>query len=176
MKYIQSENYLCFATLLEMILNDVGIQKYSRYDIAEELGITLPLNAKGLVDKADYSDDEFEWGIKVDSDKLNMFFNEHGISLHAKYIHATPYTMLEEEIRKWNQCYVIFLFSYGELIGNSELQEIGHAALFVNMPTPQKVCIYDPGPKDSGEKNINCYRLEEAMYQRRAGYVLIQKV
>ena len=176
MKYIKSENYLCFATLLEMILNDVGIQKYSRYDIAEELGITLPLNAKGLVDKADYSDDEFEWGIKVDSDKLNMFFNEHGISLHAKYIHATPYTMLEEEIRKWNQCYVIFLFSYGELIGNSELQEIGHAALFVNMPTTQKVCIYDPGPKDSGEKNINCYRLEEAMYQRRAGYVLIQKV
>lgn len=175
MEYIQSENYLCFATLLEMILNDIGIQKYTRFDIAEELGITLPSSARGLVNKANYSDDEFEWGIRIDSKKLNTFFQKKGIILQAKYIRATPYTMLEEEIRKWNQCYVIFLFSYGELVGNSELQEVGHAALFVDMPSPQKVRIYDPGPKDSGEKNVNCYRLEEAMYQRRAGYVLIQK-
>ena len=59
MEYIQSENYLCFATLLEMILNDIGIQKYTRFDIAEELGITLPSSAQGLVNKANYSDDEF---------------------------------------------------------------------------------------------------------------------
>jgi len=176
MKYIQSENYLCFATLLEMVLYDIGMQKYTRFDIAEELGITLPSSARGLVRGADYSDDEFEWGIRIDSKKLNMFFQKNGIKLHAEYIHATPYTMLEEEIRKWSQCYVIFLFSYGELIGDSELQEVGHAALFVDMPDSQKVRIYDPSPKDSGEKSINCYRLEEAMYQRRAGYVLIQKV
>lgn len=175
MKYIQSENYLCFATLLEMVLNDIGIQKYTRFDLAEELGITLPSSVRGLVNKAEYSDDEFEWGIRVDSKKLNAFFQKKGIILQAKYIHATPYTMLEEEIRKWNQCYVIFLFSYGELVGNSELREVGHAVLFIDMPNPQKVRIYDPGPKDSGEKNVNCYRLEEAMYQRRAGYVLIQK-
>lgn len=175
MKYIKSENYLCFATLLEMILNDIGIQRYTRFDIAEELGITLPLSAKGLVNKANYSNDEFEWGIRIDPKKLNTFFQKKGIILQAEYIQATPYTMIEEEIRRWKQCYVIFLFSYGELIGNLELQEVGHAALFIDMPNPQKVRIYDPGPKDSGEKNVNCYRLEEAMYQRRAGYILIQK-
>ena len=83
--------------------------------------------------------------------------------------------MLKEEVRKWVQCYVIFLFSYGELIGSFEFQEVGHAALFVDIINPQEVCIYDPGPKDSGEKKVSCYRLEEAMYKRRAGYVLIKK-
>lgn len=176
MEYIKSENYLCFATILEMILKDIGIQRYTRFDIAEKLGITLPSNARGLVKGAYYNDDEFEWGIRVDSEKLNFFFQKNRINFQARYIHATPYTMLEEEARKWSQCYVIFLFSYGELIGNSELQEVGHAALLVDMPDSQNVRIYDPGPKDSGKKSVNCYRLEEAMYQRRAGYVLIQKV
>lgn len=62
------------------------------------------------------------------------------------------------------------------MFGKSDLQKIGHAALFVNMPNQQEVCIYDPGPRESGEKNVDCYRLEEAMYQRRAGYILVQKV
>lgn len=175
MEYIQSENYLCFATLLEMILKDLGIQKYTRFDIAKELGITLPMSEIGLVNGANYSDDEFEWGIRIDSKKLNKFFQKAGIGLQAEYIHTTPYTMLKEEVRKWVQCYVIFLFSYGELIGSLEFQEVGHAALFVDIINPQEVCIYDPGPKDSGEKKVSCYRLEEAMYKRRAGYVLIKK-
>lgn len=176
MKYIKSENYLCFATLLEMIFEDIGIQKYTRFDIAEELGITLPSTANGLVNRANYSNNEFEWGIRIDIKKLNAFLQEAGIALRAEYIYATPYTMLEDEVKKWKQCYVIFLFSYGELIGNFDLQKVGHAALFINMPNKREICIYDPGPKNNGEKNITCDRLEEAMYQRRAGYVLIQRI
>ena len=175
MKYIQAENYLCFAALLEMILGDVGVG-YTRFEIAENLGVTLPLRAKGRLKGAEYSNNEFEWGIKVDSGKLNEFFRKNKINLHAEYIHTTPYTMLEEKIKKWNQCYVIFLFSYGELIGNSELQEMGHAMLFINMVDSQNIRVYDPGPNDCGEKVINCYRLEEAMYRRRAGYVILHKI
>ena len=176
MEYIESENYLCLATLIEIVLKDIGIRKYTRFDIAEELGITLPPSARGLVKGASYSEDEFQLGIKIDSEKMNSFFDRNEINLHAKYTQATPYTMLEEQISKWNQCYVIFLYSYGELVGNSELQDVGHAALFISMPNQQEVRIYDPGPKDSGEKNVCCYRLEEAMYQRRGGYILLQVV
>lgn len=176
MKYIQSEDYLCFATLLEMVFNDIGVQKYTRFDIAEDLGITLPLRAKGFLKRAHYSDDEFEWGIKVSSESLNAYLKKNGINLWAQYIRVTPYTMLEDEVRKWNQSYVIFLFSYGELIGDSKFEEVGHAALFINMFDSSKICIYDPGPDASGKKNIDCYCLENAMYKRRAGYILLHKV
>lgn len=147
MKYIKSENYLCFATLLEMILRDIGIQRYTRFDIAEELGITLPQSENGFVNRAVYSDNAFEWGIKMDAKKLNAFFKKADIALSAEYIYTTPYTMLEDEVKKWKQCYVIFLFSYGELINNFDLQKVGHAALFINMPNKQEICMYDPGTK-----------------------------
>lgn len=176
MKYIKSENFLCFATLIEMILNDIGIQKYTRFDIAEELGITLPLSERGIIKNANYSEDKFDWGICVDSEKLNSFFKMGEINLQSKYIYATPYTMLKQETLNWDKCYVIFLFSYGELTYNIELQEIGHSVLFIDMPNSREVRIYDPGPKESGEKNVDCYRMEEAMYQRRAGYIIIHEI
>lgn len=176
MNYIKSENFLCFATLLEMIFCDIGIEEYTRFDIAENLGITLPPSAKGLVRNAAYSNYEYEWGIRIDSQKLNTFFHKSGINLHAEYILTTAYTMLDEEVKKWDHCYVIFLFSYGKLIGNFELQDVGHAALFIDMQNPQEIRIYDPGPKDCGKKKVSCYRMEEAMYQRRGGYVLIKKL
>lgn len=176
MEYIKSENYLCFATILEMILKDSGIHRLTRFDIVEELGIMLPSTARKLVKNAYYSDNQFDWGIRIDTEKLNLFFQKNRISFQAEYIYATPCTMIKEEVEKWSQCYVIFLFSYGELISDSELQEVGHAALFIDMRDSQNVCIYDPGPKDAGEKIVNCCKLEEAMYQRNAGYVLIRKL
>ena len=105
-----------------------------------------------LVKGASYSEDEFQLGIKIDSEKMNAFFDINEINLHEKYTQVKAYTMLEEQIPKWNQCYVILLYSYRELVGNSALQDVGHAALFISMPSQQEVRIYDPGPKDSGEK------------------------
>lgn len=176
MEYLKSENYFCFATLLEMILNDFGYNEYTRFDIAEELGITLPSSAKGIVNKANYSNNELDWGIKINAENINRFFSKNHIKLHSEYIYATPYTMIEEDVKEWNQCHVVFLFSYGKLIGNLDLENLGHAALFLYMHSKQEVCIYDPGPKDCGKKIVNCYRLEEAMYQRRGGYILFQRI
>lgn len=175
MDLIISENYLCFATLIEIILRDFGNKDISRFFVAEQLGITLPVGYSKLNIAAEYSDDSFQQGIKVEADRLNSFFKENNIALYAKYYHATPFTMLEEGLRRFPYDYVIFLFSYGELMHKSELREVGHAALYMNNMDNGKIDIYDPGPNDSGIKTVNCYELEEAMYQRRGGYLTICK-
>lgn len=98
MEYIQSENYLCFATLIEMILKDIGIREYTRFDFAKDLGITLPPSESGMIGRVDYTNDEFDWGIRVDSEKINTLFYKIGINLQTKYVHVTPYTMIREEV------------------------------------------------------------------------------
>lgn len=176
MDVIISENYLCFATLIEMVLRDSGINDISRFYVAEQLGITLPTGYSKLNIAAKYSDDIFEQGIKIEDNRLNTFFKENNICLHAEYYHATPFTMLEEEFKHIHFDYVIFLFSYGELMHKFNLKDVGHVALYMNNIENGKIDLYDPGPDNPGIKTVNCYELEEAMYQRRGGYLTVSRI
>lgn len=42
MKYVIAENYLCFISLLEMIIEDATGLKITQQDLAEEFGIIVP--------------------------------------------------------------------------------------------------------------------------------------
>lgn len=179
MEYIKSESFLCVASLLEMILRDQGDKRHDRFQIANELGITIPptqLELKKRIPKAKISSNEYEYGIMINPIQFEQLFKNYGVALNVEYIKATPFIALGNDEKDWNNAYVLFLFSYGELIHDPDLEQIGHAALYITHSADSRFfTIYDPGPDDCGEKNVKTSTLEEAMYQRRGGYLLISR-
>lgn len=180
MDYIKSESFLCVATLLEMILRDQGDIKHDRFRIANDIGITLPPTQEKLKNRirnAKISSDVVECGIRIDPVQIEDLFKKYGVTLNVEYMRATPFLMLKDEEKSWGNAYVIFLFSYGELVDNTDLEDVGHAALYIGHSSDfQTVTIYDPGPDGYGKKDVKTMVLEEAMYQRRGGYLLIKKI
>ena len=174
-RFIVSEHFLCLATIVEMILNDIGITQYDRFVIAESLGIVLPLSEYGWIRGAQYSDNMERWGIPFNERRLNDFFAKRSIPLYADYTFATPFSLTEEEINTWQDCYVIILLSYGEYNGNLDLLRCGHAVFYLGKSDEKLLTIYDPGPDESGKKRISASILGEAMYQRKGGYIRIFK-
>ena len=69
---VLAENYLCFAALIEMILKNQSYDstKADQFFIANKLGVTVPTGYKRIVDNQVFSDNEYEYGIKINVDKL----------------------------------------------------------------------------------------------------------
>ena len=85
---VQAENYLCFAALIEMILKNQksDVLNISQFSIANELGVTVPKGYKRLVANQNYSDSEYEYGIKIDDEKLKyMLSSGSGTSVKISF-------------------------------------------------------------------------------------------
>ena len=73
MKYVIAENYLCFLSLLEMIIEDATSLKMTQQDLAEEFGITVPHGYKTEFNNIKFSSVENDYGVQISEEKLQEF-------------------------------------------------------------------------------------------------------
>lgn len=179
MREVIAENYLCFCALLEMIITDGQKIKITQYKIAEKFGVTIPYNYKINVKNVNFSCNTIEHGVHITESALNDFFCKEKINLHAKYLQVNPYEELfideyENKNLRLNK-YIIYTYSYGYLFHFPDAFDVGHVALLQDVISDHELLIYDPGPKNSGLKNVNRHEMYDAIRYRHGGVYLLEK-
>lgn len=174
MKYVLAENYLCFLTLLEMIIDDSTSYKITQHDIAEGFGIVVPQGYKININNVNFSSEENDYGVRISEKKLQDFFNMKGIRLNVKYLDGTRINEFDFDTRlarylKENK-YVIFAYSYGVLYNKRNHGSLGHVALLEKVCGENIIQIYDPGPDEVGIKEINILKMYDAM-KKKVDYI-----
>ena len=78
---IKADDFCCIGAVLETILMRNNYTNYSQYATINEFGLTIPKTAKvsEKINNITYSDDPVDWGVKLEYDSLNNFFNNEGI-------------------------------------------------------------------------------------------------
>ena len=73
MKHIIGENYLCFYSLMEMILDDLGYVEWNQFSLANQFGVVLPNNyVISGVKNVKISNDERMYGAHIDCRKIKI--------------------------------------------------------------------------------------------------------
>lgn len=177
MRHVLGENYLCFYSLMEMILDDLGYNEWNQFSLANMFGVVLPNNhIINGVENVKISDDERMYGAHIDCRGMNEFMEKFKIPLKVSYIPSNPYGEYEVNKRYLMNKYCIYTYSYGSLYGETDKWQVGHASLFLKYINDDEVEIYDPGPRGAGEKNVKLYTLYEAMYDARGGFYIFEKL
>lgn len=179
MREIIAENYLCFLALIEMIIEDIIGKSYiDQFYLAEYFGVVVPAEYKIDVKNIQYSNKDRELGVHLNEAKLNVFFENTGIPLHADYIHVSQYEENKIDDFRYpdlrDNNYIVYTYSYGELYHMPELNNNGHVALLDKVISEDCVRIYDPGPKDYGYKEVSRFNLYEAMRLIKSGIYVFE--
>lgn len=178
MNYVIAKNYLCFLTLLEMIIEDFANIKITQQNIAEEFGITVPYGYKTEVNNVRFSSVENDFGVEISEKNLQNYFDKENLGLRVKYIDGLRISELDLDFRlkKYleEQKYVILAYSYGILYNNYRYDSLGHVALLEKVIEDDVIQVYDPGPDKAGSKKINIFKMYDAM-KKKGGLYLIDK-
>lgn len=173
MKYIIAQKRLCLAALLETILLKYNIENFNQIRIAEKLGITLPPNDSLLkeIKSANISENPYNWGMNFTEEHLRNYFSKEGIKLEFSYGFSKTFedwsfeTFIQDKLTGSN---IICTVDYNTLFNTQNNSLFGHAVLLIKM-VGSKVLIFDPGPEDSGEKNVDIYDLFVASKRMNGG-------
>lgn len=177
MKHIIGENYLCFYSLMEMILDDLGYVEWNQFSLANQFGVVLPNNyVISGVKNVKISNDERMYGAHIDCRKINEFMETFKIPLKVSYIPSNPYGEYEIDKQYLTDNYCIYTYSYGSLYGKNDKWQVGHASLFLKYINDDEIEMYDPGPIGAGKKNVKLYQLYEAIYDVRGGFYIFEKL
>lgn len=178
MKYVIAENYLCFLSLLEMIIEDATGLKITQQDLAEEFGIIVPHGYNIGINNIKFSSVENDYGVKISEEKLQEFFDEKEIGLRIKYLDGTRINELDLDVRfaryLKEKKYVILAYSYGILYNKFNHDSLGHVALLEKVSGEDIIQIYDPGPDEAGVKEISILKMYDAM-RKKGGLYIIDK-
>ena len=176
MKYIIAEKFLCFLTLLEMIIDDIDQCEVTRFDLAETIGITVPVGYEINIKNKRYSNNPNEYGVNMSAEVILDIFKTNEIECSVKYIDGL--SLKEEDMldfirRHFGQNkYIVFAFSYGRLYNKNELDELGHVSLLTGVVDDDTLKVYDPGPDGAGIKCINIDSMFWAMRKKGGIYII----
>lgn len=179
MRYVIAENYLCFYAIIETVLSDIGVNKFSQYDLANEFGVVLPYgHSIPNVYNVIFSDEIYYLGAHVNEQKINSFFKSNEIELKISYIPENPYIDYDYDkfdcfITESNK-YYIYYYSYGSLYHEAKNYNVGHVSLLLNCPSLERLEIYDPGPRLAGAKTIRRISMHDAMEDIRGGVYVVE--
>ncbi len=180
--YIISEKYLCLYALFEIILFDIGITRFTQYDLANRFGVTLPTgySIPNVYNHVSYNDNLFMQGAHIDVDEMNSFFEENRIPLKLSYLSESPWLNHDYDRRIYSPIkarqYYIYAFSYGHLYHEYNNYRVGHVALLLNCPNDDLIEIYDPGPRNAGRKIVNRNFMHDAMDAIDGGVYFIKPI
>lgn len=177
MRYVIAENYLCFLSLLEMIIEDATGLKITQQDLAEEFGLIVPHGYNIGINNIKSSSVENDYGVKIFEEKLQEFFDEKGIGLRIKYLDGTRINELDLDVkftRYLKEKNVILAYSYGVLYNKFNHDSLGHVALLEKVSGEDIIQIYDPGPDDAGVKEMCILKMYDAM-RKKGGLYAIDK-
>ena len=180
MKFLIANDYLCFTTLLEMIISDLNLNiQFNQTDLAEKFGITIPIGEHTIIKKVKYTENIRECGTKIRVNDINTFFDKHSIPLQVSFIQSNrleEMTFSDLIASKSKSAYIVFAFCYGVLFDEPRNIDVGHVALFESIDVKNDtIKIYDPGPRNHGSKIVKSDDMLYAM-KRRGGLYLFEKV
>lgn len=177
MRYVVGEDYLCLFAILEIVLKDIGIYNYDQYELANYFGVTLPSNyyIKGVTNIT-IGKEMSEYGAHINQIDMCSFFMKKGIPLNTEYIHANPFGEYENAKYIEKKKYVIYQYSYGSLYHEPKNDSVGHASLLVANEKNGRIRIYDPGPRNYGEKEVEESKMLDAVYDIRGGIFVLSLI
>lgn len=178
MEHVIADNYLCFLSLLEMIIWDSTSLRLTQHSLVEEFGIIVPYGYTTSYKNVKFSSVENDYGVHISEEELQRFFNKRRINLRIKYIDSTRINELDLDVRferyLEEKKYVILAYSYGTLYNKPDHINLGHVALLEKVIGEDIIQIYDPGPDKAGIKNISILKMYDAM-RRKGGIYTIEK-
>jgi hypothetical protein len=169
--YIPSENYLCVASLLELVLYQFGYS-VSRYEISNYFGVNLPIGV--TIDKiSNYKniDDPNFFGIVIMPNLINQFFECYNIMLTEDYISIN--TISEDSFvslvdKKIANAFILCGYDYGYVHNEEKNLGIGHVSIISEIDDRYAI-IFDPGPRNYGFKKIDSDRLFSGIRRKNDG-------
>jgi len=126
-----------------------------------------------------FSDTVDDWGVVIDTNELNLFFDNNRIPLKCDYHSSLTFEdwefedFLVEETRR--NRYPIVGFDYNSLLESGNIEGAGHVVVCDSIHNG-KLLAFDPGPKDAGSKVIEIYNLYVASKRKRGGIWTFQKL
>lgn len=181
---IISEDFLCVATVLEIILKAEGFSSISRFQIASWFGLCLPdgfeLKYDFLEKGIFYSKDANQWGIRIKNDSLNEFFSANNLPFQEKYFpinQIADFSFLDDLRNVFaNSRHTIVGFDYGKLFREERNLKIGHVGIVTQVVDEENCLLLDPGPRNPGLKKVSLEDLFDAIRSKKDGIWSINRV
>lgn len=175
---IKADDFCCIGALLETVLIRNNYTNYNQYAIINEFGLTIPKSAKvsEKINNITYSDDPVDWGVKLEYDSLNNFFNNNGIRLVEDYISIREIADYRFELTLGSiplEFDVVFGFDYGRLYNIPACYRFGHAGLFLKLESDNLLYI-DPGPSNYGIRKVKIDDVYNAIKSKSDGLRIIK--
>ena len=174
---VVAKPFLCVGAVLQMILAEIGYNKYDQEDLIDFFDLWLPENHYKYHSNANLSDESRDWGVHLKYDTINNLFNHLKIPLTEKYY---PVDTVED----WNMAdliadnmvrghHLICGYVYGSLFNKPD-NKAGHVSLINGIFEDKKINVIDPGPDDPGEKEVDFIKLYKAMKEKKDGLWVIK--
>lgn len=167
-KIVVAKKEYCIPAVLEMVLNIYDIKSLNQDDIASQFTINSSQNTP-----------EEEWGIVLDNNSINNFFERNDIPLVENFISINQiydeYDFVDRVKKELLNSVIICGYNYSYLYGNKD-RNFSHVSIILDISDDCKsVYILDPGPKESGFKWVDLYDLYLAIKNRKDGLWCISK-
>jgi hypothetical protein len=175
---IIADDFCCVGAVLETVLIRNNYTNYSQYAIINEFGLTIPKTAKvsEKINNITYSDEPIDWGVKLEYDSLNNFFNNEGIRLVLEYISIREIADYSFELTLRSISFefdVIFGFDYGRLYNIPDSYCVGHVGIFLKLEGDNLLYL-DPGPRNYGVRKVKIDDLYNAIKNKSDGLWIIR--
>jgi len=176
---IVSDRYCCVGAALEAVLKSHGYCAIDQYDIVNEFGLVVPIDAQvsKKIKNKHHSKHPIEWGVKLKKDSINDLFVKYKVGLYEEYLSIFTINdyqvvgLLRDKIIKSD---IIFGFDYGQLHKCEESKGVGHVGIILEVEN-NIVYYLDPGPEGSGIRNANVDDLYTAIKSKSDGFWLISE-
>lgn len=178
MNIFRSEHsFSCFAACLSMTTFNLTDIMVSQKNICDFLGLGLPNDSIDLIAKLDLknvfvTDNSKEWGLDVDTTKINDLLLNYNVPLVCEFKSTLEFFDFEFDeyltgLTTENK-YPIIGFDYGYYTNGDNSQVYGHTIVGLTVKQ-QSLTAFDPGPKLFGVKNYDLYDLFVASKRKKGG-------
>lgn len=176
---IVSDRYCCVGAALEAVLKSHGYCTVDQYDIVNEFGLVVPIDAhvSKNINNKHYSQCPSEWGVKLKKDSINDLFIKYKVGLYEEYLSIFAIndyqveSLLRDKIIKSD---IIFGFDYGQLHKCEKSRGVGHVGIILEVEN-NIVYYLDPGPEGFGIRSANVDDLYMAIKSKSDGFWVISE-
>lgn len=168
---IQAKKEYCFPAVVEILLKFYGYNNMDQCAIAKELCRLTHQSITSFIQD----------GLRVQPGVLNCFFEEKGYSLREKFI---SYTEIYDEYdferkihdQQIQKSFIICGYNYSRLFFKRN-GSANHVSIICSLDSKaEKITLFDPGPEESGHKEVKIDDLWCALKAAQAGIWCIQSL
>lgn len=179
---ITADDFFCVAALLQMIISCCTNIKLDQYQIADYFGLWVPIDYKKAIkiNNVRRTDDSNFWGIVIEDNEVNEFFQHFNIPLREEYISINSIAEwnFEDRITEYlsENYHLICGYDYNSLYNKGYDYPIGHVSLISGISKDKNIIMIDPGPYKPGIKEVKSEDLYVAIKRKNNGIWKIKRI